>query len=244
MLQSLKDQEYRAAFVEERLKSSIALQIRALREQRNKMTQTQLGEAIGMAQTWVSKLENPEYGKMTVATLLRLATQAFHTDLEIKFRPFSETIDSLPTQGPDYFSVPSFDEELPTIEMKLDQEARYAALTGKDRVSHVLEVETGAALTSTLQEMIRLSSLDYGGYAEAYAAQRQGPGEFERLITGHPPTITITVQDTVSAKDVVSQATQQPAPEQSRDPYKGLRIVRETPVMASANPEPVKAAAA
>jgi transcriptional regulator with XRE-family HTH domain len=74
------------------------------------MTQTDLGKAIGMAQTWVSKLEDPDYGKMTVSTLLRLA-EAFDTDLEIKFRPFSRTLDSLSTQGPGYFSVPNFDEE-------------------------------------------------------------------------------------------------------------------------------------
>jgi transcriptional regulator with XRE-family HTH domain len=109
LLQSFRDTEYRHAFVSERLRASVALQIRALRQARV-MTQKELGDAIGMAQTWVSKLENPEYGKMTVATLLRLA-EKFDTDLEIKFRPFSKTLDSLPTQGPEYFAVPSFDEE-------------------------------------------------------------------------------------------------------------------------------------
>ncbi len=65
-----------------------------------------------MAQTWVSKLENPDYGKMTVATLLRLA-DAFDTDLEIKFRPFTESVDTLTRQSEDYFTVPSFTEEFP-----------------------------------------------------------------------------------------------------------------------------------
>jgi transcriptional regulator with XRE-family HTH domain len=109
LLQSFRDPEYRRLFTEERLRSSVALQIRALRQQRD-MTQAKLGEAIGMAQTWVSKLEDPEYGKMTVATLLRLAA-AFDTDLEIKFRPFSKTLDTLPTQGPEYFHVASFEDD-------------------------------------------------------------------------------------------------------------------------------------
>ena len=109
LLQSFRDPEYRRIFSEERLRSSVALQIRALRHQRD-MTQAKLGDAIGMAQTWVSKLEDPEYGKMTVATLLRLAG-AFDTDLEIKFRPFSKTLDSLPNQGPEYFYVASFEDE-------------------------------------------------------------------------------------------------------------------------------------
>src|SRR5256885_1042650 len=96
LLESLRDHEYRRHFVDERVRSSMALQIRALREQR-KMSQKELGQAIDMAQTWVSKLENPDYGKMSVSTLLRLAA-AFDTDLEIKFRPFSMTIDRLPKQ--------------------------------------------------------------------------------------------------------------------------------------------------
>jgi transcriptional regulator with XRE-family HTH domain len=109
LLQSFRDSDYRHAFVSERVRSSVALQVRALRQART-MTQKGLGETLGMAQTWVSKLESPEYGKMTVATLLRLA-EAFDTDLEIKFRPFSRTLDALPTQGSEYFAVPSFEEE-------------------------------------------------------------------------------------------------------------------------------------
>ena len=85
------------------------------------MTQKQLGDTLGMAQTWVSKLESPDYGKMSVATLLRLA-EAFDTDLEIKFRPFSIAVDLLPSQGPEYFAVPSFEEETGEIELKLARE--------------------------------------------------------------------------------------------------------------------------
>jgi transcriptional regulator with XRE-family HTH domain len=110
LLSSFRDAGYRHDFVKERVRSSVALQIRALRNQRRNMTQKELGDVIGMAQTWVSKLENPEYGKMTVATLLRLS-EAFDTDLEIKFRPFSKTLESLPGQGPEYFHVPTFEEE-------------------------------------------------------------------------------------------------------------------------------------
>ena len=110
LLASLRDSDYRREFVKERVHSSIALQIRAVRRQRGNMTQSELGAAVRKAQTWISKLEDPEYGKMTVATLLRLAA-AFDTDLEIKFRPFSELIESLSTQGPSYFNVQSFQEE-------------------------------------------------------------------------------------------------------------------------------------
>lgn len=109
LLESLRDFEYRREFVAERVRSSMAIQVRELREKRD-MTQSELGAKLGKTQAWVSQLENPDYGKMTVSTLLKLAN-AFDTDLEIKFRPFSTTIEALPKQGPEYFIVPSFTEE-------------------------------------------------------------------------------------------------------------------------------------
>lgn len=100
----------------------MALQIRTLREQRH-LSQTCLGEHLGTAPASVSRLENPDYGKMTVATLLRLAA-AFDTDLEIKFRPFSTTIDALSRQSSAYFSVPSFDDEFAAESMSNDEESK------------------------------------------------------------------------------------------------------------------------
>jgi len=95
------------------------------------MTQKELGEAIGMAQTWVSKLENPDYGKMTVATLLRLA-EAFDTDLEIKFRPFSRMLEAVPIT-PDYYVVPSFEEEFGQAQCSAEENERLETVARSDR---------------------------------------------------------------------------------------------------------------
>ncbi len=110
LFEGLRDEEYRRELVSERVRASIALQIQALRTQRDKMTQTQLGKLLGKAQPWISKLEDPEYGKVTVATLLEVA-DAFDVDLEIKFRPFSKAIRELSSQRPDYYDMPSFSDE-------------------------------------------------------------------------------------------------------------------------------------
>lgn len=143
LLSSLRDADYRQEFVRERVHSSVALQIRALRAQRNNMTQKELGDALGMAQTWISKLEDPDYGKMTVATLLRLAN-AFDADLEIKFRPFSKTLDALPTQGPEYYRVRSFEEEFGAENLNAEDMAKVQAIDAR-RSGRTAEHRGGAS---------------------------------------------------------------------------------------------------
>ena len=44
-----------------------------------------------MAQTWVSKLEDPNYGKLTISTLLKVAS-AFDVGLQIDFVPYSKVL--------------------------------------------------------------------------------------------------------------------------------------------------------
>ena len=171
LLESFRDPEYRHAFVNERVRTSVALQIRALRQARV-MTQKQLGDAIGMAQTWVSKLENPDYGKMTVATLLRLA-EAFETDLEIKFRPFSKTLDSLPIQGPEYFAVPSFDEEFGSEQLApedlqkvrdIEERLNPVPLRGTIETSYSLSLGT----LESISRMKKSPALAAGAFQEQY----------------------------------------------------------------------------
>ena len=103
------DKEYRDSFVAELIYSHIPLKIRALREQRG-ITQTQLGERAGVAQTWVSKLEDPNYGKLTISTLLKLAS-AFDVGLVIDFVPFSRLLDNAIALSPESFEVASFEND-------------------------------------------------------------------------------------------------------------------------------------
>jgi transcriptional regulator with XRE-family HTH domain len=71
-LEPFLNKDYREAYLEEFVKSSIAHQIRALRE-KLKMTQTQFAEKLGTKQNVVSRLEDEDYGSVTVNTLLRVA---------------------------------------------------------------------------------------------------------------------------------------------------------------------------
>ena len=100
------DKEYRDAFVAEQIFSRLPLKIRSLREDQE-LTQRQLGELAGMAQTWVSKLEDPNYGKLTISTLLKLAS-AFDVGLEVDFVPFSTILDNSLHLSADSFVVAAF----------------------------------------------------------------------------------------------------------------------------------------
>jgi predicted XRE-type DNA-binding protein len=55
----LKSKTYRAAYVAERVRLGIVFQLQAMREQRNNMSQAELGELLEKSQSVVSRLENP-----------------------------------------------------------------------------------------------------------------------------------------------------------------------------------------
>jgi transcriptional regulator with XRE-family HTH domain len=197
LLESWKDAGYRAEFVRERVRSSVALQIRALREQRNGMTQKQLGDAIGKAQTWISVLEDPEYGKMSVATLLSLAG-AFDTDLEIKFRPFSKALYELTKQNQDYFEVRSFKEELPDLENAatlawMFPVGQWSDITRAARLLAPQNIPMGSSLNVTLSASGVIQT-DIQGIAYGDYAQKVGSIEVTRI-----PSIRIE-QDSYSKK--------------------------------------------
>jgi transcriptional regulator with XRE-family HTH domain len=88
---SLTDKGNRDAFVAQEIATTIPFQIRALRTAR-RLSQKKLGELAGMRQETVSLLENPDYGRVTIRTLLRLAA-AFDVGLLVRFVPYSTVVD-------------------------------------------------------------------------------------------------------------------------------------------------------
>lgn len=111
MLNLLESKEYREAYTEEHVYTTVAFQIAALREQRG-LSQMELGKLARMAQERISILEDPNAEtKPTLKTLLRLAA-AFDCGLEVRLVPFGELVDNAFRSSPEELRVPAFEDQM------------------------------------------------------------------------------------------------------------------------------------
>jgi len=110
LARGFEDKDFRRRFLREFLSTGLAYQIRATRRDRG-LTQAQLGSAIegGMAQEYVSKLENPDT-QVNVATAERIA-DAFDCALVMRLVPYSLLLDWATNLTDEDLVVPSFDED-------------------------------------------------------------------------------------------------------------------------------------
>jgi len=110
LIASLRSKKFRDAFVSSRVSNTLALQIRAMRQERG-WTQMYLAELLGTSQNAVWRLESPQYGKYSITTLKRLAS-IFDVGLAVWLVPFSKLVDRVLYLETEDILVPSFDEDL------------------------------------------------------------------------------------------------------------------------------------
>jgi transcriptional regulator with XRE-family HTH domain len=92
LISELRDRLYRQAYVEAHAKDTIAFQLRRMRLARGweqKDIATKLGNP--KLQPMISRYENPDYGRYSVATLLELA-KVFDVALVVRFTKFGELV--------------------------------------------------------------------------------------------------------------------------------------------------------
>lgn len=105
-LDRLRRKPYREAYVEENVRTGIAYQIRALREKRG-WSQKKFAEVLGKPQSVLSRIEDPDYGKLSVQTLLEVAA-ALDLALLVQFSDFPEFIQRMADVSPDGLNRQSF----------------------------------------------------------------------------------------------------------------------------------------
>ncbi len=105
----LRSKGYREAFWEEAISTGVAVQIREMREAQE-ITQAELGEAAGMAQERIHKVEDPDYARWTTGTLKRIA-RALGVVLEIRFVSYGEFVDRTLNLTPEILNPPAFDSD-------------------------------------------------------------------------------------------------------------------------------------
>jgi transcriptional regulator with XRE-family HTH domain len=106
---SLATKEYREALAIEHVNTTLAVQIRKMREN-HQWSQSDLADRLGKHQETISQWENPDYGRYSISTLKELAS-AFDVALLVKFIPFSELVSDMVNLSSVRLCPPSFDEE-------------------------------------------------------------------------------------------------------------------------------------
>jgi hypothetical protein len=107
-VEKLRDKAYRDAYVESHVKIGIPHQIRALREQEDrKWSQAELGRRTHKPANVICRLEDPEYGRHTIRTLLEIGA-AFDVALLVKYVSYSRFLREFEDVSPPALEVPSF----------------------------------------------------------------------------------------------------------------------------------------
>jgi transcriptional regulator with XRE-family HTH domain len=140
---------FRRGFMSETVRSGIAHQVRAMRDKRG-WNQKELGDRAGKPQSVISRLEDPDYGKVNIQTLIELA-EAFDVALLVKFVGFGELLAQTGDLSPEGLNAPSYvdDPYLNARGWKAEDTQRAITETTKTTKAH-----RGATLIIPTEDLI------------------------------------------------------------------------------------------
>ena len=102
----LDNQEFRTSYMAHGLRAYLADQIRALRGNRS---QREFGRLIGKPQSVVSRLENEDYGKLTLQTLLDIA-EKLDIALIVRFADFPTFLRTIADAAPESMAPAGYED--------------------------------------------------------------------------------------------------------------------------------------
>jgi transcriptional regulator with XRE-family HTH domain len=107
LVRELSDKEFRHEYMMDQVRSRIAFQIRALREQRQ-LNQGDLAKLSGKTQSVISRLEDPDYGKLSLQSCLEIAV-AFDLPLLVQFVEWDDWLARMSNTSPSALRKRGFD---------------------------------------------------------------------------------------------------------------------------------------
>ncbi len=168
-LRKYKKRDFRHAYIAGRVHTSIAMQIRLLREKLG-FTQRAFAEKLGKKQTTISRLENLSYGRVTVNTLLEI-TEALDMALVVRIVSFDEFLRQHGSVKPQDLSAETFEqtvfrheaaEQIQNLSSGYEAreptaQGRVSYIAGYERdhphvVANVGQPSSGSALLKAMQE--------------------------------------------------------------------------------------------
>jgi transcriptional regulator with XRE-family HTH domain len=128
LVRELTNKDFRNEYMMDQVRSYVAFQIRALREQRNWL-QGDLAKAADKTQSVISRIEDPDYGKLSLQTCLEIAI-AFDLPLLVQFVEWDDWLTRMSNVSPSALRKRGFDANR-LLEMR--RRASQAAAANNDR---------------------------------------------------------------------------------------------------------------
>jgi transcriptional regulator with XRE-family HTH domain len=100
------DKPMRDAYLEEKTRAKLAVQIKANRVARG-LSQVDLGNRMGKTQSNIHRLEDQNIARYTLTTLFQFATE-YDCGLIVEFVPYNEFLQKTADLNPSHLQVPSF----------------------------------------------------------------------------------------------------------------------------------------
>lgn len=159
------DKAYRHSYLARHLRAFLANQIRALRGDR---TQAEFGDKIGKSQSAVARLEREGYGKVTLQTLIDIATK-LDIGLVVRFVDYPTFLLQTTNQSISALQPPEYDQKV------MDELLKSADQTGRGSLQRDEELKQGKFISQANKPFERFSNQRRG---RGLVAENNKPGEF------------------------------------------------------------------